>query len=72
MRGQDVLVGANKLIQDTSNDTRQVVRVVLVCPLMNKEKMKGWTTVVSRVGVEGCETRTITIPIPIAVSWKKK
>jgi len=66
-----ILVWANKLIQNTSNDTRQVVRVVLVCPLIN-EKKKGRRTVVSWVAVEGCETLTITMPTPIAVSWVKQ
>jgi len=28
--------------------------------------------VVRWVGVEGCEALTMTIPIPIAVSWKKQ
>jgi len=36
-RAQGVLVCANKLIQNTSNNTRQVVRIVLVCPLIEKE-----------------------------------
>ena len=37
-RAQGILVWANKLIQNTSNDTRQVVRIVVVCPLINEEK----------------------------------
>lgn len=41
-RAQGILVGANKLIQNTSNDTRQVVRVVLVCPLINKNQ-ESWS-----------------------------
>ena len=65
-----MLVCANKLIQNTSNNTRQVVWIVLVCPLIKKEK-EGRRTVVSRVVVEGCEALTIIMPIPIAVSWKE-
>ena len=66
-----VLIRTNKLIQNPPDDTRQVVRIVLVCSLVNGEEIERRRTVVSRVGAEGCETLTITIPIPIAVSWKK-
>lgn len=36
-----VLVRADKLIQNPSNNTRQVMRIVLICPLVNGEAKGG-------------------------------
>jgi len=48
------------------------MRIMLVCPLVNDEEVKGRRIMISRAWVEGCETLTMTIPIPIAVNWKKE